>query len=259
MTVPRAVLFDVGSTLWSSPAEDPEALSLCYTRAREALLKSLDPSEVPPIEALIEAVEGCFAGWEEVWRQDAGQVAQPPTTEYVARALAELGLSPSPEALADFTDELLETSVLTARGLELEPGMPEALAGVKQLGLRLGCVSNAFMGAATLLRIMEERGLGSYFEFAISSCEFGVRKPHPSIYEEAARIMRLQPEEIIFVGDRLDADVAGPAAAGMRTVLSHQYRQEDPSQSDVQPDRVISHLSELVPYVASLLKDEAIA
>jgi putative hydrolase of the HAD superfamily len=259
MTAPRAVLFDIGSTLWSSPAEDPKALSFCYTRAREVLLKSLDSSQIPPIEALIEAVEGCFAGWEEVWRQDAGQVDQPPTTEYVARALAQLDLSPSPEALADFTNELLETSVHTARGLELEPGMAEALAGLKQLGLRLGCVSNAFMGAATLLRIMEERGLRSYFELAISSCEFGMRKPHPSIYKEAARMMQLRPQEIIFVGDRLDADVAGPAAAGMRTVLSHQYRQEDPSQAEIQPDRVVKHLSELVPYAASLLKDEATA
>jgi HAD superfamily hydrolase (TIGR01549 family) len=259
MTAPRAVLFDIGGTLWSSPAEDPAALSFCYTRAREALLNAVDPSEVPPIEDLIEAVEGCFAGWEEVWRQDAGEVNQPPTTEYVARALAELKLSPSPEVLAAFTNELLETSVHTARGLELETGMPEALAGLKQLGLRLGCVSNAFMGAATLLRIMDERGLAGYLELAISSCEFGMRKPHRSIYEEAAQIMQLRPEAIIFVGDRLDADIVGPAAVGMRTVLSHQYRQEDPSQADVQPDKVINHLSELLPYAASLLKDEAIA
>ena len=36
MARPRTVFFDIGSTLWSSPAEDPDALRDCYTRGREA-------------------------------------------------------------------------------------------------------------------------------------------------------------------------------------------------------------------------------
>ena len=66
--------------------------------------------------------------------------------------------------------------------------------------------------------------------------------------------MGVRPEEVIFVGDRLDADVAGPAALGMRTVLTLQYRQEDHTTAPVRPDAVIYHLSELVPYVEGLLK-----
>ncbi|HWO73642.1 MAG TPA: HAD hydrolase-like protein, partial [Dehalococcoidia bacterium] len=62
--------------------------------------------------------------------------------------------------------------------------------------------------------------------------------------------------EVIFVGDRLDADVVGPAKLGMRTVLTHQYRREDPADSPVKPDAVIAHLSELVPFVEELLRRE---
>jgi len=255
MAAPRAVLFDIGSTLWSSPPEDPGALRYCYGRAREALLSHLPV--VPPIEALIEAVEGYFAEWEELWRVDAARVHQPPTTRYVAEALKrDLGLEPPPEALRAFTDELLETSVHTAKTLPPEPGMAEALGELRRLGLRLGCVSNAFMGASTLHRIMEERGLGKHLELTVSSCEVGIRKPHPFIYEEAVRRLGLSNAEVIFVGDRLDADVAGPAKLGMRTVLTHQYRKEDPSDSPVRPDAVIGHLSELAGFVEGLLRRE---
>jgi len=255
MAPPRAVLFDIGGTLWSSPAEDPGALQFCYGRAREALLADLP--HVPPIEHLIEAVEGYFAEWEDRWRAQAELVHQPPTVRYVAEALKrKLNLEPPPQALQRFTDELLETSVHTARALPAEPGMAEALSELRRLGMRLGCVSNAFMGASTLHRIMEARGLGEYLELTVSSCELGVRKPHPLIYEEALRRLGLAATEVIFVGDRLDADVAGPAKLGMRTVLTHQYRREDPADSPVKPHTVIAHLSELVPFVAGLLRRE---
>jgi FMN phosphatase YigB (HAD superfamily) len=253
MAKPRVVFFDIGSTLWSSPPEDPEALQACYTRGREALLRALP--EVPPVEALIDAVEHYFAEWEDIWRVEPEKVQQPPTTEYVATALRKLELEPPPQALAAFTEALLEVSVGTARSLPPEPGMKEALAELRGLGVRLACVSNAFMGAATLNRIMDERGLGEHLELTVSSCEFGWRKPHASIYQEALRLTGAAPGEGVFVGDRLDADVQGPAAVGMRTVLTLQYRQEDASGSPVRPDAVISHLGELPSVIDAMLRD----
>jgi putative hydrolase of the HAD superfamily len=254
MPRPRAIFFDIGSTLWSSPAEDPDALLSCYTRGRQALLRAL--SDVPPVEALIDAVEHYFAEWEDVWRAEPEKVQQPPTTEYVTAALRKLNLEPPNDALAAFTDELLEVSVGTARALAPEEGMQEALAELRGLGVRLACVSNAFMGAATLNRIMAERGLGEHLEFTVSSCEFGWRKPHASIYQEALRLAGVAPEEGIFVGDRLDADVQGPAMLGMKTVLTHQYRQEDPAKSPVKPDAVIKHLRDLPGVIESMLRQD---
>ena len=129
MARPRVVLFDIGSTLWSSPAEDPDALERCYSRARDALLAVMP--DVPPLATLIDAVESYFAEWEEIWRHDAGKVEQPPTSEFVATALQRLSLEPPQEALSKFTEELLETSVFTAKVEPPEPGMSEALASVK--------------------------------------------------------------------------------------------------------------------------------
>src|SRR6266545_6198744 len=150
---PRAVLFDIGSTLWSSPAEDTGALAYCYGRGRDILIDDAS-GDVPAMESLIEAVEGHFARWEDIWRADASQVVQPPTHAYVAEALKTLGLAPSLAVLKDFTDAILETSVYTAKVQPAEPGMPEALAELREHGLRLACVSNAFMGASVLHQIM---------------------------------------------------------------------------------------------------------
>jgi len=251
VTAPRVILFDIGSTLWSSPAEAESALAYCYGRGRAALLRAV--GDAPPVEALIEAVEGYFAEWEGVWRDAFAGLTQAPTTKFVAESLARLGVQAPPQALAEFTDAILETSVYTAKAEPPEPAMAQALAALRERGLRLGCVSNAFMGAATLGQIMAERGLGEHLELTVSSCELGFRKPHPAIYEAALGRFGVAPGETVFVGDRLDADVEGPARLGMRTVLSHQYRQEEPDGAKVRPDHVIRHLSELVAYVDRLL------
>ena len=131
--------------------------------------------------------------------------------------------------------------------------MPEALAALREMDLRLGCVSNAVMGAETLDRIMTERGMGEYLQMTVSSCEFGYRKPHPSIYEAGAKAMRVSTEEVIFVGDRVEQDVVGPAKLGMRTVLTLQYREEDPNPTAAKPDAIIKHLSELPAAVRPLI------
>jgi HAD superfamily hydrolase (TIGR01509 family) len=251
MPKPQVVLFDIGSTLWSSPPEDPGALERCYTLGRQILIDTL--GDAPPLQALIDAVEGYFAEWEEIWRRDASIMTQAPTTEFVATALGKLGVQPPAAALGSFTDAILQVSVGTAVVEPPEPGMPEALAALRDLGLRLGCVSNAFMGAATLHQIMVERGLGQHLEMTISSCEFGYRKPHPSIYEAGAERMGARPDEVIFVGDRVEQDVVGPAKLGMRTVLTLQYREEDPAPSTVKPDAVIKHLRELPDAARRLL------
>src|SRR5688572_28826999 len=107
----RAVLFDIGSTLWSSHPEDQGALDYCYGRGRDILLAAVP--EVPDGDKLIEAVEGYFAEWEEVWRADPTRIQQAPTFEFVATALARIGVLPPPDALKAFTDAVLETSVYT--------------------------------------------------------------------------------------------------------------------------------------------------
>jgi len=94
---------------------------------------------------------------------------------------------------------------------------------------------------------LEEFGLRSYAEAAVYSVAVGERKPHPVIYESALKALGVAPDETIFVGDRVREDVRGPQSLGMRGVLTHEFRQEDPA--DASPFAVISSLDELLELV----------
>ena len=50
------------------------------------------------------------------------------------------------------------------------------------------------------------------------SAEYAVRKPNALLFETAAARLGLAPEDIWFVGDRLDTDIAGARAAHMKPV-----------------------------------------
>jgi FMN phosphatase YigB (HAD superfamily) len=49
--------------------------------------------------------------------------------------------------------------------------------------------------------------------------DVGALKPHPRGFERASARWRLDPAEVLFVGDRIDVDAAGAAAAGMPCVI----------------------------------------
>ena len=65
-----------------------------------------------------------------------------------------------------------------------------------------------------------------------------MEKPHPAIFEEALRRLGVEAKETVFVGDMVWADVQGAQALGMKAVLTHQYRQEDPGEA--KPDLIVT-------------------
>ncbi len=52
-----------------------------------------------------------------------------------------------------------------------------------------------------------------------TSDEWGVQKPEPEFFARVAELSGVAPEEIAYVGDRLDNDVLPAADAGMRPIL----------------------------------------
>lgn len=64
---------------------------------------------------------------------------------------------------------------------------------------------------------LEALGLRDRFDVVLSAVDpdIGVFKPHPRGFMVAARRWGVAPERVLYVGDRLDVDAAGAAAAGM--------------------------------------------
>ena len=100
---------------------------------------------------------------------------------------------------------------------ELVPGdVVPALESLGALGLRLTVVSNA---NGTLCAHMDRLGLSRHVHCVLDSCDFGVEKPDPRLFEIALERSGAERATTIHVGDLYQVDVVGARAAGVRGVL----------------------------------------
>ncbi|MBA4179993.1 MAG: hypothetical protein C0506_05330 [Anaerolinea sp.] len=93
------------------------------------------------------------------------------------------------------------------------------LASLKFRGYRMGVVTNAIFPGRLFGPLVNELGLAGYLEAIVSSADVGLAKPNPAIFHRALQTMGLDPQETLFVGDRVETDIIGARAAGLRAVL----------------------------------------
>jgi putative hydrolase of the HAD superfamily len=100
---------------------------------------------------------------------------------------------------------------------ELVPdGVRPALTALRGHGLGLVVVSNA---NGTLRAHMDRIGLSAYLDLVIDSCDEGVEKPDPRLFEIALTRAAARRASTIHVGDIYHVDVVGARAAGIQPVL----------------------------------------
>ena len=88
-------------------------------------------------------------------------------------------------------------------------------------------------------------GMDRFFQFIIGSCDYGVRKPHPALFELAAAKLGVGAPDIWFVGDSLECDVAGAKAAGMTSIWLSQNGAAPKIESGQRADATICSLAEV--------------
>ncbi len=117
-------------------------------------------------------------------------------------------------------------------------GLHAALTELSRRGVRLGVISDY-----PIKKKLAGLGLDKYsFQTLVVSEEVGALKPHPLAFERAAEQLALAPGKVLHVGDRQDCDVAGAAAAGMRTAL---FGKQKPAGH--QADLIFSHWRNFIP------------
>jgi putative hydrolase of the HAD superfamily len=124
------------------------------------------------------------------------------------------------------------------------PEMIETLVTFQKAGIRMGIISNTTNPGTMKDYEQSLLGLDPYFEFSIYSSEVPYRKPHPSIFQLALSRLKLDPAEVLFVGDNLNADVVGAQSVGMPTAWLNRKGKALPS--DVIPDYEIKTATELL-------------
>ena len=240
----RAVMFDLGYTLWNvSYSGEP----LAYREVRRQLVAELG-EPVPDPQALRNAVAAVLVRETNAWLEH-GKLEQMATEDIFREGFESLGLDVSAALLGRMQDIALAPSIIYT----VEPDTRDALRALKERGLKLAAVSNTYQSSASLKRSLEAHGLLPYLDALIVSSEVGLAKPHPAIFQEALRRLDVRPEETVFVGDIVWADVLGPQSLGMKAVLTRQYRREEPNEH--KPDLIIERLPEIVDYVDRLNGD----
>jgi putative hydrolase of the HAD superfamily len=217
----RAVLFDWGGTLMQDEWSDEIALE-----GHTAGLAALTREGLPTAEAFTRYLAD-HDGELFPTGEDEIDIA-----DVMRRAFTAQG--------ADLQDDELWLFIRAAHGVwvshySLAASSHALLETLRSRGLRLALVSNTASPEWLLRPVLERQGLVERVDAVVLSSEVGKRKPNPAIFERALAEVGAAPDEALFVGDRLDADVLGASRAGMKTVQALWFRADD-VPVDAEPD-----------------------
>ncbi len=129
-----------------------------------------------------------------------------------------------------------------------------ALRGVKEMGLRIGLISNTGMTPGTTFRTyLADTGMLSYFDALTFSDEVKLSKPGNEIFLMTLRSLGASPAETVHVGDHIQNDVAGAKQCGLKTVWITGFSERtDPDDPCTEPDAAVDGLGEVVSAITRL-------
>jgi putative hydrolase of the HAD superfamily len=211
----EAVLFDWGDTLMQF-AYSPELLSAGH----KAGLAAIGRDGLPEVDALTEH----FRERYEPLFWVPGTIEEIEYPGLVRRLLADFGVELDDDELARYLEAEHRAwdpaRILAAHTHAL-------LESLRDRGLKLGLVSNAFDPGWLLHGDLAQMGIEQRLDFSVFSSEVGKRKPHPAIFERALEALSVEPERSLFVGDRLYEDIRGSSEIGMTTVQALWFRADE--------------------------------
>ncbi|MEX2237115.1 MAG: HAD family hydrolase [Dehalococcoidia bacterium] len=245
----RAVIFDLGDTLWEIQWEERVwPIVREQIAARLAVAGQSAPEAQRHAEGFRQALGAVLADSWPAGEHD--QHVQEHLCAYTERTLDRMGL-PGTELAWTVCEAFFEVEHADGRAA-VDDETLEMLGALKERGLLVGLVSNTFSPGHSLQMGLHRSGAARLIDLPVYSSDVACRKPGRRIYEQCLSGLAVAPEDALFVGDRLREDVWGPQQVGMRAALYQRFRQEVPTEQ-VQPELLISSQQELVAEVDRLL------
>lgn len=232
----EAVVFDLGGTLIEYENHDWDELGRRGFFNAYPVIKNILPNVGPPEQtavafktAMIDILENERPGFLEL---DLHEIA--------ARTLERLNFPLRDGFVAEFVKRYYKP---ITEQISLMEGAEEILRRLKREGLTIGLLSNTIFPEKFHVEELQRFHLYGYFDFTLFSSSVGIRKPALEIFEKASQSAGCLPSKILFVGDRLDIDIAGANAAGFRTAWKYHPRRI--IEMSAHPDYSIIKLYEL--------------
>jgi putative hydrolase of the HAD superfamily len=129
--------------------------------------------------------------------------------------------------------------------LELRPCAKSLLKKIST-SYKLGLISN-FTYAPVIYAGLRKLGINQFFNAVLVSDEVGWRKPHPKIFNQALKRLKVSAHETIYVGDSPLEDIKGAKSTGMKTIFipSQFYTPKNLHGSQQKPDTIRKDICEL--------------
>lgn len=163
--------------------------------------------------------------------------------EIITRHSTDFTRGLPPEKLEQLPRLVAETHRAASRyRLQLYPGVEDTIKHLLP-NYHLAIITDG--QTAYAIPELNAVGLFGYFDPVIVSGDFGYRKPDKRLFERALTAMKMEPSEVVFVGNDMYNDVLGAEKLGMKTVFfqSNQGQQE---KRGVEPAYIIYNFPELL-------------
>ena len=237
----KAVLFDVDDTLYDQV--------IPFQKAYEELFKG---SFELPIEELYKRSR--YYSDEVFEATQRGEMSMEAMYIYrVQKAFESFGISVT-------DDEALEFQRLYAgnqKKLEISETMRTIIELCQKHEIMMGVITNGpsqhQWNKVKALKVMEFIPE----EYIFVSGDIGVAKPQIGIFQHVEKIMNLNPEETLFIGDTFQSDIVGAKGAGWKAIWLNRRHTEHP-EGNLQADYCINDEAELYKLVLNFITNEAI-
>ena len=229
------IFFDSGGTLYGpGTGADPSPAEVAAGNAGRVrgLLSGMG------VDLDCQRLEKAIAQQEQACRQEFGESYN--FFRLMKAVVEEMHLPLGSEAAACLADAYAGPRYASW----LFPGTEEALRTLSESGYRLGIIANTSWPGFCMDRAFAGVGLLSFFGIRIYSGDVGIAKPEPAIFQLAERTAGLEGKRILYVGNDVETDIKGAAAAGWSTAFRRSGNSTTAGLADVEFD----HISELVRY-----------
>jgi putative hydrolase of the HAD superfamily len=235
----KAVFLDMGGTIDTHTYDRREGIR-ATARVRKLLARVGIETPLSDDELYDLVTRGQVAYRE--WREKS-LIELPP--EKVWREFVLKDETPRPGQLDPVAEDLAYTVDTRYYQRSMRPEIPAVLEALKEMGLRLGIISN-IQSHGQVPDDLDRYGIKSYFDPIVLSCEYRRRKPDPAIFHHAAELCGLPPGSCAHIGDRITRDILGARQAGFGVVVQIRHSFEEYTEpAEPKPDAVLESMEEL--------------